>query len=936
MKNKKFFNDIPDNFNFAENEKFLLDWWDKNDLIRSYLNKNANSDKNFSFIDGPITANGPMGVHHARGRTLKDVFQRYKNSQGYRQRFQNGFDCQGLWVEVEVEKDAGFNSKKDIQTFGLDNFTQACLARVEKFSNLQTNQSKRLGMFMDWENSYYTNSRTNNLYIWHFLKKVHSNGWLIKKKSAATWCPRCETGLSQHEQADGYQEISDISVYTKFKLKDSANEYVLVWTTTPWTLSANVLLAINTNFQYVKVHQDDNYLYLAKEAADRLGLTDYEIIDPSILINRSYESLFDIPAQEGISHYITQWDAVDPIEGTGVVHIAPGCGQEDFELGQKLNADIIAPINERGYFIDGFGQLTGQYAHDVAPLVFTYLKQSDSFFKTEKITHRYPHCWRCKTKCLFRLEDSWFIKSDEIRPLLKQAASTVKWHPKYSGRRMQNWLDTMEDWMINRKRFYGLALPFYQCTHCHQLTVIGSLEELKSLSINPQLVDQLQSLHRPWIDKIEIRCPQCQQTVRRIPDVGDVWLDAGVVPFSTLKYLEDKEYWQQWFPAELVLEMIEQVRLWFYSMLFFSVTLENTAPYQNVVAHGEVRDERGDRMSKTKKNGIPYDEAVEKMTADAMRWLYCQQKHFISVNFGYNIADNVKRSFILILWNTYRFFIQHANAINWSPSSETLDITQITNPLDRWILSRLHTVIAAATNHLDKFDTPKATTNIEKLVEDLSTWYVRRSRERDDNLGVLHEVLTTISKLIAPFMPFMAETMYQNLVGTSDSAKTTSVHLQNWPTAQNNLVDEKLNLEMDLVRDISRQIHGIRQKEAIKVRQPLSQATVNINQSSISPSLINILKEETNVKNIIWEKSTSPTPQVSLDTKLTPDLISEGEYRDFTRSVQILRKEMGLNLQDKIKIFAPSWPKNFEENIKLKTLAVSIETSDNLKIEKVS
>ncbi len=928
MNNQQFFKDIPNNFDFAENEKSLLDWWAKNDLVSSFLNKNSDSDKNFSFIDGPITANGPMGVHHARGRTLKDVFQRYKNYQGYKQRFQNGFDCQGLWVEVEVEKDAGFNSKKDIQAFGLDNFTKACLARVDKYSDLQTAQSKRLGMFMDWDNSYYTNSKTNNLYIWHFLKKVQSNGWLIKKKSAATWCPRCETGLSQHEQADGYQEITDISVYLKFKLHDADNEYVLAWTTTPWTLAANVLLAININHQYVKAKQGDDYLFLAKQSADRLGLTDYEIIDPSKLLNRKYESLFKIPAQKDINHYITQWDAVDPIEGTGVVHIAPGCGQEDFELGKKLKADMIAPIDERGYFLEGYGDLTGQYAHDVAPLVFTYLKQTGSFYKTEKITHRYPHCWRCKTKCLFRLEDSWFIKSDEVRPLLKKAAEKVKWHPKYSGRRMQNWLDTMEDWMINRKRFYGLALPFYECTHCQNLTVVGSLEELKSLAVNPKLVDQLPSLHRPWIDEIEIRCPHCQQTVKRIPDVGDVWLDAGVVPFSTLKYLEDKNYWQQWFPADLVLEMIEQVRLWFYSMLFFSVTFENTTPYLNVVAHGEVRDEKGERMSKTKKNGIPYEQAVENMTADAMRWLYCQQKHFISVNFGYNIADNVKRNFILILWNTHRFFIQHANADNWTPD-KPFNPDNLTNPLDRWIISRLHDAIQKTTDHLDQFDTPKATAAIEKLVEDLSTWYVRRSRDRSDNLHILYEVLTTICKLIAPFMPFIAETMFQNLT------QNTSVHLQNWPLAQNKLTDEKLNLEMDLIRDISRQIHGVRQKAGIKVRQPLSQATVITNQPILDTSLIDIIKEETNVKNIVWKKSSDINLQVDLDTKLTPQLITEGEYRDFTRSIQILRKEMKLDLKDKIKIFSPSWPESFEEEIKNKTLAVSIEKSDKLQIEKV-
>ncbi|HEX8924126.1 MAG TPA: class I tRNA ligase family protein, partial [Patescibacteria group bacterium] len=350
-----YFKELPQNPNFPELETQILNWWYQTDLVSQYLHKNDDSPKTFSFIDGPITANNPMGVHHARGRTLKDLFQRFKNAQGFAQRFQNGFDCQGLWVEVEVEKESGFNSKKDILNFGLENFTNACLARVDKYSKIQTEQSKRLGMFMDWDHSYYTNSQTNNLYIWHFLKIVQEKGWLIKKKSATTWCPRCETGLSQHEEADGYQEDTDTSVYLKFKLKNRDNEYVLAWTTTPWTLAANVLLAINTEFEYVKANVGGQSLYLAKQAADRLGLTDYEVIDANSLLNLEYESLYPIPAQNGVKHYIANWEEVSPVDGTGVVHIAPGCGQEDFLLGKSLGADMLAPLDPSGHFLEGYG-----------------------------------------------------------------------------------------------------------------------------------------------------------------------------------------------------------------------------------------------------------------------------------------------------------------------------------------------------------------------------------------------------------------------------------------------------------------------------------------------------------------------------------------------------------------------------------------------------
>jgi isoleucyl-tRNA synthetase len=926
-----FFKDLPSMPNFPELEEKLVAAWYQHGLVQKYLHKNDNSAQTFSFIDGPITANAPMGVHHARGRALKDVFQRFKNAQGFAGRFQNGFDCQGLWVEVEVEKENGFNSKKDIIDFGLDKFTNACLDRVEKFSQIQTEQSKRLGMFMDWDNSYYTNSKNNNLYIWYFLKRVNEKGWLTKNKSATTWCPRCETGLSQHEEADGYKEVTDESVYLKFKLLNRENEYVLAWTTTPWTLSANVLLAINPKFEYVKAKVDNDYIYLAKLAANRLGLKDYEPIDATTLIGLEYNSLYQTPAQEGVKHSIVEWEMVDPVDGSGVVHIAPGCGQEDYLLGKKLKSAMIAPLNEQGFFKEGFGNLTGLYAHKVNQVVFDYLKSINSLFKTEPVIHRYPHCWRCGTKCLFRLEDSWYIKSDEIRPLLKEAAKKVNWHPKYVGRRMQNWLDSMEDWMISRKRFYGLALPFYEC-YCGELVVVGSLEELKEKAVNPELIDGLKTLHRPWIDQIEIKCPKCGQSVKRIPDVGDCWLDAGVVPFSTLKYLEDKTYWQKWFPADLVSEMIEQVRLWFYSMLFFSVTFEDVPPYTDVVTYSEVRDEKGQRMSKTKKNGIPYDEAVSKMGADAMRWLYCQQKSYTSVNFGYSIADQVKRDFILILWNSYRFFTQHANLENWQPSPD-FDPSKPINIMDKWLFSRLNTTIQKTTEALEKFSTSSATKTIEKFVNDLSTWYIRRSRDRNDNNDLLFYCFDKISKILAPFVPFLSEIIFQNLSGLETASTESSVHLQDWPKSDKNFIDSNLEKQMESVRGICQLVHGQRQKFAIKLRQPLAKVTIDSN-LKLDPQLINIIAEETNVKEVVFDHKTDLL-NVLLDTELTPELISEGEYRDLVRSIQVLRREADLQVNDKIKIYSPNWPKSFESQILKKTLAVSIEAGDTLKVEKI-
>ena len=919
-----YFSELPQNPNFPELEHEILSWWKENDILNKYLHRNDNSNKTFSFIDGPITANAPMGVHHARGRTLKDVFQRFKNLQGYNQRFQNGFDCQGLWVEVEVEKENNFNSKKDILDFGVDKFTTACVDRVNKFSQIQTEQSKRLGMFMNWENSYYTNSKENNLYIWHFLKIIQQKGWLIKKKSATTWCPRCETGLSQHEQADGYKDITDVSVYVYFKLKDKENEYILAWTTTPWTLTANILLAINTEYSYVKAKSEGKIVYLAKDAADRLGLTDYENIDAKSLLNLKYESLFaNLDCQKGVDHFITDWKDVTPQEGTGVVHIAPGCGQEDFELGKKLNVPMPSPLDERGHFMENYGEFTGLYAHGVKELVFEKLKSIGAFFKTEEITHRYPHCWRCKTKCLFRLENNWYMKSDEIRPLMKAAAQKIEWHPKFVGSRMQNWLDSMEDWMISRKRFYGLALPFYNC-ECEELTVIGSLEELKEKAVNPELVEKLTSIHRPWIDTIEIKCPKCGKNVKRVTDVGDVWLDAGVVPFSTLKYLTDKNYWHKWFPADLVLEMTEQVRLWFYSMLFFGIALEETMPYKTVVTHGEVRDEKGERMSKTKKNGIPYEEAIEKMSADAMRWLYVSQKPSSNVSFGYNVADGVKREYILLLWNTYRFFTQHANLENWTPSKKLALSTAEGTILDKWILSRFNSTIEIVTKNLNHFGTATATEAIQNFVTDLSTWYIRRNRDRTDNFDLLHNIFTKFSVIISPFTPFLGEILHKNL-----ATNIESVNLENWPEADKTLIDKNLDEQMIAVRKICQDIHAERQLANLKIRQPLASATIN-NKINLSDELISIIKDETNIKEIIF----SDTLKTILDINLTPELIAEGEYRDFIRSVQVIRKNQGFEVKDKINIIAPDWPKSFESEILNKTLAVSIIKGDVLTVTK--
>ncbi len=906
---------VKPNQDFVEMEKEVMKFWKDNEIEKKYVERNRESEKKFSFIDGPITANNPMGVHHAWGRTYKDIVQRYKNMQGYEQRFQNGFDCQGLWVEVGVEKELGFNSKKDIQDYGLDNFTNQCMARVNKYAAVQTDQSKRLGMFMDWDNSYYTMSKENNLAIWRFLKLVNEKGLLYKDRSATTWCPRCETGLSQHEQADGYEVVTDKSVYVFFKLKTEGKkeEYVLAWTTTPWTLSSNVLLAVNPELGYVKTDIDGKTVYLGEDSAKRLNLKDVEAIDVKELVGREYESLFDIPAQEGIRHSVVEWDQVDSKTGSGVVHIAPGCGQEDFELGQKLGADIISPLDSTGHFTNGFGSLDGKYAHDVADEVIEDLEKMGLLYKTEEYSHSYPHCWRCHTKCLFKLEDNWFLDVLKIKDELKEAAKEVEWLPDYAGKRMQGWLDSMGNWMISRKRFYGLALPFYECEECGHLHVVGSLEELKEMAVKPELVDKLEDIHRPWIDEIEIKCPECGESVKRVADVGDCWLDAGVVPFSTLKYFDDKAYWEKWFPAEFVTEMIEQIRLWFYSMLVFSVVFEKKAPYKKVLCFAELRDENNERMSKTKPNYVNLDDASDKMGSDVLRWNYSTASVGANIRFGWPTLEDVRRRFYLQLWNSYNYFVTYALLTEWD--YKKYDVNNTPHLMDKWMIAKTKDLITKVNKSLNEYNMATASRDIEEYSKDLSQWYIRRSRNRfkngdSDAIGTLHYSLTTLTKLLAPFVPFVAEEMYQNLVvniGMKDAKE--SVHLEDFPTVAEEDIDRKVLEDMQRARDIASNGLKVREKARLNLRQPLCRAFVNVE----NDELRDIVKEEINVKEIFYSKTPESGENVvtegeganfiTIDCNLTSGLRNEALVNEFMRRYRDYRKKKGLKVGDMVTVY---------------------------------
>ena len=866
---RRSFEPVAPKTDFVAMEKRLLKWWYESGIVDRYLSRNESAEKTFSFIDGPITANNPMGVHHAWGRTYKDLFLRFKNMQGFRQRFQNGFDGQGLWVEVEVEKEKGFASKRDIETYGIGRFVEDCKARVRRFSDVQTEQSKRLAYFMDWDNSYHTMSDENNYTIWHFLKVCHERGWIYEAADSMPWCPRCGTGLSQHEiVTEGYREVTHPGLYVKLPLLDRPGESLLVWTTTPWTLSANVAAAVHPEHTYSRVRNGDDILWLG---ASRHGVLtgDHEVLSQaagSELAGWRYRGPFDeLPAQSEARevHRVLAWNDVGEDEGTGIVHVAPGAGAEDFALGKEHGLPAIAPLDESGHYIEGFGPLTGRSVSEVNPDIFDSLKSKGVFYKVEDYTHRYPVCWRCDTELVFRLVDEWFISMDELRGPIMEVTNKIRWEPAFGRERELDWLRNMHDWMISKKRYWGLALPIYKCEHCQNVHVIGSETELKERAVEGWEEFDGHSPHRPWLDAVKIACSNCGETVCRIPDVGNPWLDAGIVPFSTLGYRNDPEYWEQWYPADWISESFPgQFRNWFYSLLAMSTALKNHEPTRAVFSYALMRDEHGEEMHKSKGNAIWFEEAADKMGVDVMRWLYCRQNPSSNLSFGYGPGDEVRRRFLIPLWNVYSFFVTYANLDGWTPSraGDPGDRSE----LDRWIISELNRLAGRVTAYLEDWRPHYAAQAIEEFTDGLSNWYVRRSRRRywkseDDGdkqaaYSTLYTCLSTLTKILAPFTPFVAEEMYNNLVAVWDDKAPDSVHLTDWPTPDKGQIDEQLSERTRLAMRLASLGRSARSSARLKVRQPLSELAVELrheHESAFLPLIEAQLREELNVKRVV-------------------------------------------------------------------------------------
>lgn len=970
--------------NFPEMEKKILERWYKTGLVKKYLSKNKNSPKKFSFIDGPITANNPMGVHHAWGRTYKDLWNRYHNMKGDALRFQAGFDCQGLWVEVEVEKELGLKNKKDIENLIPDDkkasiakFVDLCKERVLKYSKIQTEQSKRLGFIMDWDNSYHTMSDENNYLIWHFLKVCFEKGWIYKGKDSVPWCPRCETAISQHEMlTEDYKEVLHRSIYFKLPIIGRKNEYLLVWTTTPWTLPANIAVAVDEKMDYSQLEDETgDLIWIAKELVETVFKGKYKKIVKSVkgkeLVGLKYTAPFDfLPKVKQVAeknpgkfHIVVATDQnILPItvtEGTGMVHTAVSAGSEDYKLGQKLGLPMVPVIADNADYLEGLDFLSGKNAKKHPEIIFDYLISEDKkekkwIYKIENYKHRYPACWRCKAELVWKVANEWYIAMDKIDPTdnkkrtlreeMKDVAKEIRWIPTFGLERELDWLSNMHDWLISKpNRYWGLALPIYECKKCKEVTVIGSKEELKERAISGWDKFEGHTPHKPWIDEVKIKCKKCGQVVERLPDVGNVWLDAGIVTYSTLidpetkkiSYLSDKKYWKEWFPADFITESFPgQFKNWFYSLISMSTVLERKAPFKTVLGFATLLGEDGRPMHKSWGNAIEFNEGANIIGADVMRWTYCIQNPSQNLCFGYRVNDETRRKFYLLIWNSYNFFITYANLDKWHKKTEIKNLSY----LDKWILTRLDEVIIKVTISLDDYNPQDAALSLEKFVSDLSTWYIRRSRDRigpsasdlkekEKTYYTLYTIFEVLCRLLAPFVPYLSDEIYTNITGLD------SVHLQDWPKESNEKsLDKNLLSDMEKIRSVSEIGHSERKRLMIKVRQPLAKAIIK-GVSLKNKDLEYLLKDELNIKNIVWEKGKTNEVEVKYDEKLTPDLLQEGKARDLIRSIQEERKKMNCSLDQKIKIRIPIWPEEYEELIKKETLAEKIEKGEKLTIE---
>ena len=881
----------------SEVEAELLKQWKETDILSKTI-ENRDGKKDFVFYDGPATANGMPGIHHMLAKFLKDTFCKYKTMQGYRVLRKIGWDTHGLPVEVQAEKELGFTSKNDIDEYGIKEFNQKCREVVWKNEVAFRDLTEKMGQFIDVDNAYIT---YNNDYIeteWWILKKIFDDGLFYEGHKILPFCTRCGTGLSSHEVAQGYKEIPVNSVIVPMKLVDE-DAYFLVWTTTPWTLLANVALCVNPKEEYVKVESMGYKFILAKALLHQVLGDEVEVLETykgTDLEYKKYEQLLPfLDVQDAF--YVTCADYVTMEDGTGIVHIAPAFGADDYEVGQKYGLPVVNPVGEDGKYTEGPWQ--GTFVMDADIEVIKYLKENDKLFKKIKMDHNYPHCWRCNTPLLYYSKPSWYIKTTAVKDKIIKENNKVNWYPDYVGeKRFGNWLENMIDWAVSRKRYWGTPIPLWRC-ECGHMEMIGSRKELVDKAI--ENIDETIDLHRPFVDDVHIKCPHCGKSMTRIEDVMDCWFDSGAMPFAQYHYpFENKELWENQFPASFICEGIDQTRGWFYSLLVISVLVTGKTPYKNVLVNDLLLDKYGKKMHKSRGNAIEPFTVMEKYGADTIRWyLPYVSPIWTPIKFDEDGLKDVYSKFISTLKNTYNFFAIYANTDDIDP--RTFNVKYDKRPeIDKWLLSKYNKLVLNVTKYMDEYDLTNTVRAIQDFVsEDLSNWYIRRNRRRfwsseldDDKRAVYnttYEVLSGICKLIAPIVPYVSEEIYQKLTGEE------SVHLTDYPKANKKYINESIEERMDLVRNLISLGRNIREEVKIKVRQPLSEALIDGKNEELIADLVPLIEEELNVKNVLFIND--------LDN-----------YMNFT--VKPNFKEVGKVFGPKIKLFS-------EELLKLSTTDVT-------------
>ena len=864
---------VPTSLNFVDREKAVEKFWEDNDIFKKSM-EHRKEGETYTFYDGPPTANGKPHIGHVETRTIKDMIPRYRTMKGYMVPRKAGWDTHGLPVELEVEKLLGLDGKEQIEEYGLAPFIDKCKESVWKYKGMWEDFSRTVGFWADMDNPYVTYDDNFIESEWWALKTIWDKGLLYKGFKIVPYCPRCGTPLSSHEVAQGYKAVKERSAIVRFKVKGE-DAYFLAWTTTPWTLPSNVALCVNPEETYLKVKAADGYTYyIAKALADKVlgrlaeeGKDAYEVLETYVgkdLEYKEYEPLYKCAGdaaekQKKKAHFVTCDGYVTMTDGTGIVHIAPAFGEDDSRIGRNYELPFVQ-------FVDGKGDLTaetpyaGKFVKDADPLVLKDLDAEGKLFDAPKFEHDYPFCWRCDTPLIYYARESWFIKMTAVKDDLVRNNKTINWIPASIGEgRFGNWLENIQDWGVSRNRYWGTPLNIWECECGHQHS-IGSREELYKMSGNEKA--KTVEFHRPYIDEITITCPECGKQMKRVPEVIDCWFDSGAMPFAQHHYpFENKELFEQQFPANFISEAVDQTRGWFYSLLAESTLLFNKAPYKNVIVMGHVQDENGQKMSKSKGNAVDPFNALETYGADAIRWyFYTSSAPWLPKRFSGKAVQEGQRKFMGTLWNTYAFFVLYANIDNFDASKYTLEYDKLP-VMDKWLLSKLNSTVAEVDSNLDQYRIPEAAKALQDFVDEMSNWYVRRSRERfwakgmeQDKINAymtLYTALVTICKAAAPMIPFMTEDIYQNLVRSNDASAPESIHLCDFPVVNKDHIDKKLEEDMEDVLDAVVMGRACRNEAAIKNRQPISRMYIK-SDFTLSEFYQEIIEDELNVKEVVF------------------------------------------------------------------------------------